>query len=835
MSDIIAPSGTVHWIGTGLSTGSGLNVLCDRARRVLLWARTTGKAEDRLARLGLSGRATARAFRLSALAAELRAGDVVVSMLPATEHAALLRLCIERRAHFACSSYATGAILAEGPAAARAGIVALIEAGLDPGIDHVLASRLIAEGRAAVGESGVSADFTSYCGGLPAVPNKFRYRFSWAPHGVLNALRQPARYIEAGVEKAIDHPWQATRPHVLDGETFEVYPNRDSIQFVDQYGVPPDWRLETFIRGTLRLGGWCAAWAPIFAELLRGSGDSIGTLADELAVRYPTTNADRDRVVLAVTLRLRHPDGAEWHGEYLLDVVGDETESAMSRCVSLPLAFGVSEILAGKTPAGLRRAAENAAQAQRWVASLKEHGIDCTFMSKAVHSKQARSGSANLTRIHRSAEGDTRHFKCVGIGVGPANLSLASLLRGYGDVPNLFIDKKDSFSWHDGQQLTGTSLQVSLFKDLVTLSDPTSDFSFLAYLHEQGKIYHFINAQFAAVPRQEFRNYLEWASCRNQNVVFGEEVLSVEFDGTFSLRTSGRTVTADNIAIGIGNQPWVPACAQGKLGPTQFHVSEFLYKVREIGGKHVCVVGGGQSGAEAVLDLISRPDDTLPGHVSWLSRRRNYLPIDDSPFTNDFYMPCHSDYFFNLDRAAREAFNAENVLTSDGISESTLREIYQHAYLRRFVYGAGNLVTFCPNREVTDVAERGASGWRLTAMHNDQPGAAEHIEADVIIWATGFRPACMDFLAPIERRLEQEDKEYKIDHDFAVHWDGPPDRGIFMQNTARQQRGLADPNLSLIAWRSQRIIDRLRGVTTDDQLPSFIEWSANPSVTWPRV
>jgi len=117
---------------------------------------------------------------------------------------------------------------------------------------------------------------------------------------------------------------------------------------------------------------------------------------------------------------------------------------------------------------------------------------------------------------------DDNHYRCVGVGVGPANLSLACLLHGHADVRSVFLDKKPAFGWHEGQLMPGTSLQVSMLKDLVSLSDPTNAFSFLSYLHDQGKIYHFINAQFEAVPRQEFRNYLRWASLKNPNVNFDE-------------------------------------------------------------------------------------------------------------------------------------------------------------------------------------------------------------------------------------------------------------------------------------------------------------------------
>ena len=418
------------------------------------------------------------------------------------------------------------------------------------------------------------------------------------------------------------------------------------------------------------------------------------------------------------------------------------------------------------------------------------------------------------------------HYRCVGIGVGPANLSLASLLHSHPEVPNLFIDKKDQFGWHDGQQIPGASLQVSLFKDLVVLSDPTSKFSFLSYLHDQGKIYHFLNAQFDAMPRQEFRNYLEWASRRNENITFGEEVLAVEFDQFFVVHTGRRIVTAENIVIGVGTRPWVPEPAQGKLGDTQLHVADFVHGAHGLGGKRVAVVGGGQSGAEAFLDLISRPARELPRRVTWISRRGNYFPLDDSPFTNEYYVPSYSEYFFGLADATRKALNSRHILTSDGISESTLREIYQRCYVHRCVQGTEDLLALLPGRDVTGVAGGEAGGWDITLVHNDHPDVVEHVEVDTIIWATGFRSAATDFLAPIAVRLEREGDEYRIDQDFAVRWDGPRDRTIFVQNAARCQRGLADPNLSLNAWRSQRILDRLLGVRSNDQLASFIEWSA---------
>ena len=422
--------------------------------------------------------------------------------------------------------------------------------------------------------------------------------------------------------------------------------------------------------------------------------------------------------------------------------------------------------------------------------------------------------------------GQTSHLRLVGIGAGPANLSLAALLHGDPEQPNLFFDRKPSFSWHDDQLITGATLQVSIFKDLVSLSDPTNRFSFLSYLHEHGRMYHFLNAQFAEVPRNEFRNYLAWAAGTNENVVFSESVERVEFDGVFRVTTDRRQVTADNVAVGVGTVPWVPEFAVPHLGGGQFHVSQYLSHAGGLGGKRVAVVGGGQSGAEAFLDLISRPQPQRPACVSWISRRRNYFPIDDSTFTNDFYMPEYSDYFYRLPESTRAELNSAHLLSSDGISESTLRAIYQELYRLQFIERDEHRFGLLPNRTIVAAERTGSGIFEMMLRHNDEPDQSQCLPVDAVVWATGFRPAPKVFLEPLMDRIETENGEIRVDEDFAVTWDGPPDRNIFMQNAVRGQRGLPDVNLSLNAWRAQHVVNCLRGRNAPELAMSFIDWSA---------
>jgi hypothetical protein len=211
------------------------------------------------------------------------------------------------------------------------------------------------------------------------VPNDFRYRFSWAPRGVLTALLTPARFIDGGVPTAVARPWEAVRSHVVDGETFEVYPNRDSVPFVRSYRIPDTWTLETFVRGTLRLDGWSNAWKAVFAELPEADDRRLTELAAELAERYPTSASDHDRVVMAVTLEVRTDSGEHWTGEYVLDAVGTEDEAATPRLVSVPLACGILEAVAGRLSPGLHRAAEDPESIERWLAWLAAHGITAGY------------------------------------------------------------------------------------------------------------------------------------------------------------------------------------------------------------------------------------------------------------------------------------------------------------------------------------------------------------------------------------------------------------------------------------------------------------------------
>ncbi|PTU66053.1 L-lysine 6-monooxygenase [Chromobacterium sp. Panama] len=417
-------------------------------------------------------------------------------------------------------------------------------------------------------------------------------------------------------------------------------------------------------------------------------------------------------------------------------------------------------------------------------------------------------------------------YHCIGIGSGPSNLSVASLLHGQHDIKSIFFEQKAAFTWHDGMMIPGAGLQVSLFKDLVTLADPTNRFSFVSYLHQHGRLLQFLNARFDQVSRLEFRDYLKWAAESNGNICFGERVLEVDFDGgAFVVQTTKRRVQGDNVVVGVGIVPEVPDFARSCLDDsTHFHVNEFAAKAGVAAGKRVLVIGGGQSGAEVVLDLLRRGGGQAPAALSWVSRRENYFPLDDSPFTNDLYTPTHSNYFYEQDEIFRSAFIKRNLLSSDGISECTLRSLYQQIYSLRFIERSPIDIRLLPFREVRAIGRNGER-WSIAARHLGA-NAPETLEADVVIWASGFKPAPTPFLQPLRERLEREGEEIAVDRDYAALGKLPRNRSLFILNAIRQQRGLADPNLSLTAWRSQIVINRmLDAPRAGDVDAAFVSWA----------
>jgi saccharopine dehydrogenase (NADP+, L-glutamate forming) len=366
---------TIHWCGTGLSSGPGLRRLIENGHKVVVWNRTVEKARETVGDLTQD----IRAYSLEALAAALQPGDIAISMLPADQHVAIAKVCLEKGANFVSSSYIAPEMRALDAAFREAGLVSVNEVGLDPGIDHLMAHDLVARYRASKAYHVDNVlSFTSYCGGVPKIPNAFRYKFSWAPLGVLKALRSPSRSLRNFSELRVSQPWDAITAYdapLPQPESFEVYPNRDSYPFMEDYRFDKDWKVKDFVRGTIRLNGWAEAWTPVFREIETLSGPAGDARLADMAEQFVRENSyapgEPDRVILFVSLKAERDGRPVFHETWAMDAWGDARGSAMARLVSTPVSFAVESVLKREIAVGVHGAPHDQKLLDSWLGQVR--------------------------------------------------------------------------------------------------------------------------------------------------------------------------------------------------------------------------------------------------------------------------------------------------------------------------------------------------------------------------------------------------------------------------------------------------------------------------------
>ncbi len=244
-------------LGAGMVVKPIVNYLLENNYKVTVATRTKSKADEMIAG---NKNGTALSWTvddtetLNKLVSE---HDLTVSLLPYAYHVMVAKLCIQHKKNMITTSYVKPEMQALDSEAKKAGIIILNECGLDPGIDHMSAMRIIDHVHK---NGGKIEEFYSLCGALPApegTDNPFKYKFSWSPKGVVMAGNNDAKYLRH--EKNIDvdtkdlfkNPF---RVNFKDVGLLEVYPNRDSIMYIDIYGIP---ETKTMFRGTFRYKGWC--------------------------------------------------------------------------------------------------------------------------------------------------------------------------------------------------------------------------------------------------------------------------------------------------------------------------------------------------------------------------------------------------------------------------------------------------------------------------------------------------------------------------------------------------------------------------------------------------
>jgi saccharopine dehydrogenase-like NADP-dependent oxidoreductase len=244
-------------LGAGMVVKPMVDYLLDHQIFVTIASRTKSKADEILNNRDNGQTVAWTVDKEAELDKMIEEHDLAVSLLPYAYHAMVAKMCIKHKKNMVTTSYVQPEMFALNEEAKKAGIVILNEIGVDPGIDHMSAQKIIDEVHE---KGGKIEEFYSITGALAApeaADNPLKYKFSWSPKGVVKAGNNAARYLQNAKEVNIPSKdlFKATFftnfPNV--GE-LEVYPNRDSINYIDIYQIP---EAKTMFRGTFRYRGWC--------------------------------------------------------------------------------------------------------------------------------------------------------------------------------------------------------------------------------------------------------------------------------------------------------------------------------------------------------------------------------------------------------------------------------------------------------------------------------------------------------------------------------------------------------------------------------------------------
>ncbi|MGV6875265.1 lysine N(6)-hydroxylase/L-ornithine N(5)-oxygenase family protein [Pseudochelatococcus sp. B33] len=421
-----------------------------------------------------------------------------------------------------------------------------------------------------------------------------------------------------------------------------------------------------------------------------------------------------------------------------------------------------------------------------------------------------------------------RTYDIIGVGFGPSNLALALALDEISlhERPGLsyhFLERQPHFIWHGGMLLPDSDMQISFLKDLVSLRDPTSPYTFVNYLSEQGRLEAFINRKTFFPSRIEFNDYLRWVAARFEDrCSYGEEVFSIEphikghvvsaFDIRSRTRAGGETLRrARHVVVAVGGQPYVPPCFSALTGDARLlHSSRYLdgidaAGVSDVPGSRIAVVGGGQSAAEIFVDLCGR---FRHARIDLVVRGWALKPSDDSPFVNEVFNPESTDAFFRQPEADRrgflEAFRNTNYAVVD---QDLIQRIYTAFYEQQVA--RGTRLSLRNRREV--IAAAGDSRHIALTLADGDGETTELHRYDAVVLATGYRRG-LD--SPLFAHLDPYIESRAVQRDYSLRTTDDCDAGIFVQGQSEETHGLSDTLLSVVAVRAQEI-----AVTIVDRLP----------------
>jgi lysine N6-hydroxylase len=415
----------------------------------------------------------------------------------------------------------------------------------------------------------------------------------------------------------------------------------------------------------------------------------------------------------------------------------------------------------------------------------------------------------------------SRIYDLIGVGIGPFNLGLACLLEKVSEADGLFFEQKPEFDWHPGMLIEGTRLQVPFLADLVTMADPTNPYSYLNYLKEHNRLFHFYFLQRLEMPRNEYNHYCQWTANKLDNCRFGKRVTNIvhathldepcyEVEVYDVLTEASESYFCKNLVMGVGTVPTMPESFRGMPGEDVFHTADFLeHQERCRDAKSITVVGSGQSAAEVFRELL-KEQDNCGYRLDWFTRSKGYFPMEETKLSLEHFSPDYIDYFYALPQEQKDEIFSKQDLLYKGISAHTITDIYNLLY-EFSVAGKELNAGLVPLIEVNAIHQNREESYTLECRQWQQDKAFTH-ESEVVIVATGYRPNIPSCIEGISGLIQWDAKDrYRVGKDYRLKLTEDIPNEIFVHSGMSHTHGVGSTNLGLAVHRNKIIINTLIG------------------------
>ncbi|TCO54075.1 SidA/IucD/PvdA family monooxygenase [Actinocrispum wychmicini] len=409
-----------------------------------------------------------------------------------------------------------------------------------------------------------------------------------------------------------------------------------------------------------------------------------------------------------------------------------------------------------------------------------------------------------------------RDVELLAIGAGPANLALAVALEELAPdlaADSLVIERNQTVDWQPGVLVPWARSQVSFLKDLVSLRNPSSRFSFLKYLHSVGRLDEFINLGNLMPYRHEIAEYLRWVadSLPRVGVELDRHCVSVEprrdsagaLTGWLTRLGDGTSIASRYLVIETADQPHVPRVFAG-LDRRVIHSGEYRPRIAALSRDlpyRVAVVGGGQSAAEMFQAL----QHDLPGSdIAWIIRSVALKPRDTNKFRTELDSQAGTDSFFHAAAPAREQILRETRRTAySGVTQPVLESLYEDRYLDRLNGRTDRRII-----TMTDITATEDTGDELVLDLTDRKtGKTTRLHRDLVFLGTGFTRDPPALVRRLAATLDID--QVKVTRQYRLALPEPSAAACYLQGGNEPTHGTADALPGNLAHRAAEITQDL--------------------------